>query len=287
MLKRLIVAAMASATLTAAAPAFAAEGALPVKDHEFSFEGPFGTFDRASLQRGFQVYKEVCASCHSLNYVAYRNLAEPGGPEYSMAQAEAVAAEARVPAGPDDNGNILDEDGFLRTRPGLPSDRFAAPYPNELAARAANNGALPPDLSLITKARHHGPHYVFSLVSGYKSEAGERPDCIPEDASGYYNPYFGAGLVPDSCKDEHGHVTIPGSMIGMAPPLPEDRVTYADGTPATVEQMAADVATFLTWAAEPHMEARKKLGFKVMIYLLILTGFLYLTYKAVWRGVEH
>ena len=176
MLKRLVVAAVTSTALLAGVgTALAAGGAKEPKEHHFSFEGPFGTFDRAALQRGFQVYKEVCASCHGLSFLAYRNLAEPGGPEYSMAQVEVIAAEAAVPAGPDENGEILDQDGFLRTRPGLPSDRFVSPYPNELAARAANNQALPPDLSLITKARHHGTHYLYSLMAGYE----DRPDCIP------------------------------------------------------------------------------------------------------------
>ncbi|MEC9342402.1 MAG: cytochrome c1 [Pseudomonadota bacterium] len=276
----------AAVTAGGALPALSAGEGPGIAEHTFSFDGPFGTFDRAALQRGFQVYNEVCASCHSLSLLSYRNLGEPGGPEFSEAAVEAIAAEHQVPAGPDEFGDILDADGFLRMRPALPSDKFASPFQNEQAARAANGGALPPDLSVITKARHHGAHYLYSLMVGYPEES-EKPACIGDTPGYYYNKYFAAGQVPDSCKDEHGHATIQGSLIAMPPPLMPDRVTYADGTEASVAQMSSDVSTFLAWAAEPHMEARKRLGTQVMLYLAILTGFLYLSYRQVWSNVEH
>jgi cytochrome c1 len=239
-------------------PASAATEKKPEKHVEFSFEGPFGTFDRAALQRGYQVYKEVCSACHSMRLISFRNLAEPGGPGFTMAEAKALAASYKFAD--------LDDKGEPTERPGLPSDRFPKPFPNDLAAKAANNGALPPDLSLMAKAREGGPHYIYSLVSGY--DETPPPDVTVADGL-YYNPYF------------------PGGQVAMPQPLSEGVVTYADGTPATVPQMAKDVATFLMWTAEPRLEERHELGFKVMIFLFIFAGLLYLSYRRLWAGIAH
>ncbi|WP_239025137.1 cytochrome c1 [Rhodoligotrophos defluvii] len=258
--------------LALAAPAFAAEGQREAKNVSFSFEGPFGTFDRAQLQRGYQVYKEVCAACHSMNLLYFRNLGEPGGPEFPEAQVKAIAAGYQIQAGPNEDGDMFE-------RPGLPSDRFPDPYPNPQAARAANGGALPPDLSLITKARpgwygtltqlFHGiggPEYVYSVLTGYEDPPPEIAGSGPPGGS--YNPYFAAG-----------------PWIGMPKPLNDGQVTYQDGTEATVEQMARDVSAFLAWAAEPKMEQRKELGFQVLIYIAILSVLLYLTKQRIWSRI--
>ena len=258
-----------------------------LKDIHWSFQGPFGKFDRASLQRGYQVYKEVCSACHSLDYLAYRNLDEPGGPGFTPAQVEVLAAQSKVPAGPSETGDIVDENGQPLMRPALPSDHFAKPSLNEQAAKAANNGAVPPDLSLMAKAREGGPTYIYSFVSGFEDDPKTRPSCLGETPGMHYNPYFASGALPDSCKDKDGKELIDGSLTAMPPQLTPDRVTFADGTPATTEQMAKDVATFLAWASDPHQEQRKKMGFEVMIYLFILAGFLYISYKKVWANVEH
>ena len=217
-------------------------------------DGVFGTFDRAAAQRGFQVYREVCSACHGLDYVAFRNLADLG---FSEEQVRALAAEYTVTDGPDDTGEMFE-------RPAVPADPIPAPYPNPQAARAANGGALPPELSLITKARANGTDYLFSLMVGY-----EEPPAEVEAPEGlYYNAYF------------------PGHWIAMPPPLQEGLVAYADGTEATVEQMAADVTTFLTWAGEPTLEARKQSGLKVMLFLIVLTGLCYATMRKVWAGAH-
>lgn len=241
-----------------AAPALAAEGETELKHVEWSFDGPFGTFDRAQLQRGFQVYKEVCAACHGMKYMSYRNLGEPGGPEFPEAQVKAIAASYMVPS--------LDENGEPSERPALPSDRFKSPFPNEVAARAANNGASPPDLSLMAKARHGGPDYIYSILTGYE----EAPADVTLNAGMSYNKYFS------------------GHQIGMPQPIVvDDQVTYSDGTKATIDQMARDVSAFLQWTAEPHQEARKSLGVKVIIFLLVLCVLFYFSYKRVWSDVEH
>ena len=266
--------------------AYAAEGARALKDVHWPDEGAFGTYDQASLQRGYQVYKEVCSSCHTLNLLSYRDLGEKGGPGFKPAEVEALAAMSKVPAGPDDKGEIIDENGQLRMRPALPSDHFAMPFQNEQAARANNGGALPPDLSVIVKARYRGPAYVYSLISGFE-EGAKRPPCLGETPGKYYNPHFANGEVSDACKDKDGIPTIEGSLIGMAPPLTNGRVDFADGTPNTIEQEAHDVVAFLNWAADPHMNERKKLGFQVMAYLGILAAFFYVSYRRIWRDVEH
>lgn len=220
----------------------------------WSFEGPFGTFDPAARQRGFQIYREVCSNCHSMNLMHYRNLEDIG---FSEDQVKAIAASVQVTDGPNDNGDMFQ-------RPGKPYDTFKAPFANEQAARAANGGALPPDLSLIIKAREGGPDYVFSILTGF----GNPPASMKMMEGMYYNKYF------------------PGHQIAMPPPLTEGSVTYADGTKATLDQEAHDVATFLTWAAEPNLEARKQLGVKVLLFLLILCGLLYAVKRKVWRDVH-
>ena len=218
------------------------------------FEGIFGTFDRQAAQRGAQVYFEVCSACHSNHNLYYRNLKDIG---FSEAEIKQLAQKYTVKDGPNAEGEMFD-------RPALPSDRFVSPYQNEEAARAANNGAYPVDLSLIIKARHDGPNYVFSLLSGYQ----EAPADIKLMPGLYYNPYF------------------EGGQIAMPPPLTQGQVTFSDNTPATVEQMAKDVVVFLQWAAEPEMEHRKSIGLKVMIFLLVFTVFFYMAKKKIWKNLS-
>lgn len=250
-MKHLFAAVLFSAAVIL--PAGAADVVKP-PEQEWSFEGPFGTFDRSSLQRGFQLYKETCAVCHGMRLVHYRNLQALG---YSEDEIKAIAASVEVQDGPNDQGEMF-------MRPGRPSDRFRSPFPNDQAARVANNGALPPDLSVIAKARPYGPDYLYALLTGYT----EPPQGFQMMEGMSYNSAF------------------PGHQIAMAPPLSEGAVTFADGTKATVAQMARDVTVFLTWAAHPEMEERKRLGFKVMLFLLVLTGVLYAAKRRIWRDVH-
>jgi len=238
---------------------------LEPKDQKFSFEGPLGTYDRGALQRGFQVYKEVCAACHGLNHIAYHHLAEAGGPEFTEAQAKALAAAARVPAEPNDKGETVDDKGTPLMRPATLADHVPPPFPNEQAARANNGSALPPDLSMIVKAREGGPQYVFSIITGF---GGTPPHGFKVTDGKYYNPYF------------------EGWNISMPQPLKANSVTYSDGTKATLDQEASDVVTFLTWAGEPKMEERKQLGFGVMIFLIALAGILFAAYRRVWKDAH-
>ena len=238
--------------------------ALPPKHVSWSFNGPFGTYDRAALQRGFQVYKEVCSACHSLSLVAIRNLADRGGPEFAEAQVAAIAAGYKVPADPVQQGKTVDANGQPLMRPATPADYFPAPFPNEKAARAAMNGALPPDLSLIVKAREGHEDYVYSILTSF----GPPPPNVKITPGLNYNPAF------------------PGRQIAMPPPLSNGSVTYADGTANTVDQEARDVVTFLSWASEPKMEERKRMGFNVMIFLVGFTALLFFSYRRVWRGVH-
>lgn len=254
-MRTLLTATVTAAVLATAAPALASEAAVPPSEH-WSFQGVFGTYDRGALQRGFQVYREVCHSCHALSLVAYRNLEAIGLPPD---QVKAIAAEYEVEAGPNDDGDMF-------MRPALPSDRFVPPFPNEQAARAANGGAYPPDLSLITKARLHGVNYVHALLLGYKDPAPEGAHLLE---GMYYNTYF------------------PGNQIGMPPPLVDGRVDYPDGTEATMDQMARDVGTFLSWAAEPELEMRKRIGVSTLLFLIVLTGLLYALKREIWSDVHH
>ncbi len=245
---------------------FAPALALPAKPptvQKWSFDGPFGTYDRASLQRGFLVYREVCSACHGLKHLSFRDLAAPGGPGFTVRQAAAIAADFNLPASPNAEGETVDENGMPLLRPALLSDRIPSPFDNEEKARAANNGALPPDLSLIVKARRGGPDYVYSILVGFaeKPPAGEKPR-----AGMFYNPYF------------EGHA------IAMTPPLADDTVTFPDGTKATLSQEARDVTNFLAWASDPKLEERHRLGFEVMAFLILFAGLMGLSWRKVWKG---
>lgn len=235
-------------------PARAAGEAIVIPNTRFSFDGVFGTYDRASAQRGFQVYKEVCAACHAMRLMSYRNLRELGLTEQQVA---AIASQFQVMDGPNDEGQMFE-------RPGRPSDRFRSPFPNPQAARAANNGAYPPDLSVIAKARAGGADYLFALLTGYS----EPPAGVTLMEGMNYNRYF------------------PGHQIAMAAPLNPDQVQYADGTPATVENMARDVTTFLQWAAEPELEQRRAMGVKVILFLTILAGLAYALKRKIWADAH-
>ena len=239
------------------APANAAGDAKHPAEMNWQFDGLFGTYDRNALRRGFQVYKEVCASCHSLNQIAFRNLSQEGGPEFSEAEVKAIAKEYLVEDGPDDYGDMFERDA-------LPRDKFPSPYPNENAARAANGGAYPPDLSLITKARGGGADYIHALLSGYE----EAPEGVEIRAGLYYNPYMAGG------------------KIAMPVPLLEELVEYSDGTEATVEQMSMDVTHFLNWTAEPELEERKRMGFMVLIYLTIIAGLMFFSMRKIWADLH-
>ena len=224
---------------------------------DWSFKGLFGKFDRASLQRGYQVYTEVCATCHSMKYLSYRNLSEKGGPEFSVAQAKAIAASFEVTDGPNSDGEMF-------TRPGKLSDKFVMPYENVKAAEAANGGAYPPDMSVLVKARGGGVDYIYSLLQGYE----EAPSGMTLDDGVHYNKY------------------MYGNKIKMSAPLSDGIIEYSDGTNASVEQMSKDVTTFLMWAAEPSLEARHQMGFKAIVYLIILTILVYFSMKRIWSRVE-
>ena len=273
-LMKSIVAALAVAgiaTVTIPAAHAAGDTPKPPRQH-WSFSGLFGTFDRASAQRGLQVYREVCAACHSLELVHFRHLAGIG---YKEDQIKAMAAEAEVTDGPNDDGEMFE-------RPGIPADRFPSPFPNAKAAAAANNGKAPPDLSLITKARNHGgdsalrfsikqpagftlgPDYLYGLLTGYE----DAPAGFKVSEGGAYNKYY------------------PGHVIAMAAPLADEAVEYQDGTKATVAQMAKDVTVFLAWTAEPELEARKAMGIKVLLFLIIMTGLLFAVKRKVWEDVH-
>lgn len=237
--------------------AHAAEGP-EIEEQDWTFNGPFGHFDRGQLQRGYKVYREVCSACHGMRLLHFRNLAQPGGPEFSEAAAKALAAEVEVTAGPNDDGEMFQ-------RPAALSDTFPSPFPNEKAARAANNGAYPPDLSVMAKARPGGPDYIHALLTGY----ADPPEGFELTEGMNYNRAF------------------PGHQIAMAPPLSPDAVEYTDGTAPTVENYARDVAAYLMWAAEPTLEERLRVGFRFMIYLVLLTGFLYLAKRRVWSKLKH
>ena len=224
---------------------------------DWSFKGLFGKFDRGSLQRGYQVYTEVCSSCHSMKYISYRNLAEAGGPEFTEDQVKAIAANFEVTDGPNSDGEM-----FLR--PAKLSDKFVMPFPNVKAAQAANGGAYPPDMSVLAKARSGGVDYIYSVLLGYE----DPPVGVILDDGVYYNKY------------------MYGNKIKMSQPLSENLVEYSDGTVASEEQMAKDVTTFLMWAAEPHLEARHRMGFKAILYLIILTILVYFSMKKIWSRVE-
>lgn len=276
------ISAAAALVLAGVGVAWAATHGEEPEKYPFSFESPLGSYDMAAVQRGFQVYAQVCSNCHSMDHLAYRHLGEEGGPFalYMVRNHETSEMEPHV-GRPEHGGTFVEVTdnpyvraiaaGFTITdidpnsgqpadRPGRISDHFRRPFPNEIAARASNGGAAPPDLSVITSARHGGAPYVRSLLMGYDGQTR---------GTLHHNPYF------------------PGGWVAMAPPLAEGAVPYADGSPTTVEQYATDVATFLQWSADPHMEQRKRLGFVVLAFLAVLSGLLYLAYKQVWRGESH
>jgi ubiquinol-cytochrome c reductase cytochrome c1 subunit len=271
-MKKLKAIALAGLTLASASTlAVAAGGQKDAKHIAFSFDGAFGTFDRGQLQRGFKVYKEVCSNCHSLNLISFRNLSEGG--IFTEEQVKALAATYTVKDGPNADGDMFE-------RPGLPSDRIPAIYANEQASRVANNGAYPPDMSLLTKARPGwygtfnqlwngigGPQYVYSVLTGYQDAPAELGETAPDGK--YYNPYFGSG-----------------HWIGMGAPLVDGIVTYDDGAPNTTDDMARDISAFLAFTADPNMETRKSTGFMVMIYLFVLSMLLYFVKKKVWADLH-
>lgn len=278
-----IIGALLMSILVAAAPAVAQEGghSTPeIKKEAWSFSGVFGTYDKNQLQRGFQVFREVCSSCHSARLLAFRNLSEPGGPEFSEEQVKALAAEY----------DIADPEAEGGTRKGIAADRWPSPFPTAQDARDANNGALPPDFSVIAKARgttqpfpwwllnyvtpyqEGGPDYIHALLNGYEEEPPADVTDFPEGK--YYNHYF------------------PGHAIGMAPPLSDGQITYAEteggaGVPLTADQYSRDVSAFLMWVAEPHLVARKEAGFRVILFLVLFAGLMYLVKQRLWSRVEH
>ena len=237
--------------------AYSEENKAKFLKNNWSFDGVFGTFDRASLQRGYQVYQEVCAGCHSAQHLSYRNLSEKGGPEFLSEEAKAIAAQFEVTDGPN-------EDGEMFTRPGRLSDKFVSPFPNVKAAASANGGAYPPDMSVLAKARKGGANYIYSLLMGYE----EAPAGYELDDGVYYNKY------------------MPGNKIKMAEPISDGIVEYSDGTEASKAQIARDVTAFLVWAADPHLEARHRMGFKVFFYLIILLTLVYLSKQKVWSRFD-
>ncbi len=232
---------------------YSAENKAEFIENNWSFKGVFGTFDRASLQRGYQVYQEVCSGCHSVQHLSYRNLSEKGGPEFSPEEAKAIAAQFEVTDGPN-------EDGEMFTRPGRLSDKFVSPFPNAKAAAAANGGAYPPDMSVLVKARKGGADYIYSLLMGYE----EAPAGYELDDGVYYNKYMS------------------GNKIKMAEPISDGIVEYIDGTETTKAQISKDVTTFLVWAGDPHLEERHRMGFKVFFFLFILLTLVYLSKQKVW-----
>ena len=234
-----------------------AEEKVKLLKTDWSFKGLFGKFDRGSLQRGYQVYSEVCSSCHSMKYVSYRNLFEPGGPEFTEDQVKAIAASFEVTDGPNNDGEMFVRQAKL-------SDKFVKPFANVKAAQAANGGAYPPDMSVLAKARSGGVNYIYSVLLGYE----DAPAGVTLDDGVYYNKY------------------MYGNKIKMSEPLSDGLVEYSDGTVASQEQMAKDVTTFLMWTAEPHLEARHKMGFKAILYLIILTILVYFSMKKIWSRIE-
>ena len=253
-MRKFFTAAVVAALTGLSGAAQASEGGEALPEVHWSWNGIFGTFDRAALQRGFQIYNDVCSACHSLHLLSYRNLSDIGFDEEQIKQ---IAAAATITDGPNDEGEMFE-------RPGLPSDRFKSPFANPQAARAANNGALPPDLSLIIKARVGGADYLHGILTGYSE-----PPADMKMAEGMnYNKFF------------------PGHQIAMPQPLTDGAVTYADGTEATLDQEARDVATFLAWAAEPETEHRKETGVGVLLFLVLLSAMMFATTKKIWSELH-
>ena len=265
-----------------AGPALAAATAPEEpKGVHWSFEGPFGKFDQAQVQRGYKVYREVCSACHSMDLMSFRNLGQKNGPFFDEAYpnpndsptVKAIAKDYQV-------NDIDSETGDVVQRPGTSADKFPNPFPNEAAARASNGGAMPPDLSVITKAREEGPQYVYSILTGYVAT----PVGLEVPAGKHYNPYM-AGDLSAFYKGK-GHAPK-GGFIAMPPPLEDGKVTFDDGSKSTVDQQAKDVVAFLAWASEPKQTERKQFGVAAMIYLLVFAGLLFVSYRRIWRNVAH
>ena len=261
---RMKILVIAAAFLAGISTAHASAEKIELPGIDWSWKGPFGGFDKAQLQRGLQVYTEVCATCHSLNLMTYRNLAALG---YNEDEIKAYAANYEVEDGPNDEGEMF-------TRAALPSDRFVPPFPNDNAARASNNGAYPPDLSLMTKARKNGTNYLYGMMTGYSEEI---PEVYPDDPEKKFELMEGMSY----------HKYFTGHQTAMPQPLYGDDVEYADGTEATLEQEAKDVTAFLAWSAEPELEERKAMGIKVLLFLGVLFVMVVAVKKAVWRNVHH
>lgn len=265
-----------------AGPALAAGGHQEIRHVAWSFDGPFGKFDTAQLQRGYKVYREVCAACHSMDLMYFRNLGQVGGPFYDPKYknpndnpfVKALAKDIQV-------NDIDSETGDTIQRPAMPADKFPNPFPNAAAAAASNGGAIPPDLSVIAKGRTGGANYLYSLLTGYK----EPPAGLKVNPGQHYNTAM-AGDLTSSWSGDHKKVP-PGGVLAMPAPLADGKVTFDDGTPSTVDQQAKDVTAFLAWAAEPKQEERKAFGLGAMIYLLIFTVLLYFSYRRIWRNVAH
>jgi ubiquinol-cytochrome c reductase cytochrome b/c1 subunit len=265
--------ALAGSLAAVASPASAEEQVSPQRQ-KWSFAGPFGKYDEAQLQRGFKIYREVCSNCHSMEMLTFGNLADAGGPGFSEVQAEAVASEYKI--------KDLDDKGEPTERAGRPADHFPSPFANELAAKAANGGVAPPDMSTLAKARSYSrgfPWFVFDAFTQYQEQG---PDYIAAILNGYVDPPKDFKL-PDG---GHYNEYFPGHNIAMPPPLQAGQITFDDGSPQTMQQYSKDVAAFLMWAAEPKLVQRKRTGFQVMIFLIVLTGLLYFTKKKVWSVVH-
>lgn len=281
MKKTLVLITAAIGLSLAAQPALAAGDKPKPRSGGFSFEGPFGTFDQGQLQRGYKVYREVCAACHGMNLMYFRTLAERGGPFYESGQASpaenrfvrALAAEAQI-------ADIDTETGEPIMRDGIPADRFPSPYANATAAAAANGGAAPPDLSVMAKARSGGADYIYSLLTGY----AEIPEGLQIRPGQYYNAYMSGDLTPFMPE---GAKVPKGGFIAMPSVLFEGQVTYDDGTEASVDQVAKDVSAFIAWASDPRQVQRKQAGMGVMIFLFLFAGVTYLSYRRIWKGVAH
>ncbi|MDO8380917.1 cytochrome c1 [Phenylobacterium sp.] len=263
-----------------AGPALASAGPEAPKDVHWSFEGPFGKFDQAQVQRGYKVYREVCSACHAMDLMSFRNLGQKGGPFYvegvsanDNPTVKAIAKDYQV-------NDIDSETGDVVQRQATSADKFPSPFANEAAARASNGGALPPDLSVMIKARAQGPQYVYSILTGY----GTPPAGLEVPPNQFYNPYM-PGDVSAFYKGK-GHVPK-GGFIAMTPPLEADKVSFDDGTKSTVDQQAKDVVAFLAWASEPKQTERKQFGVAAMIYLLVFAGLLFVSYRRIWRNVAH
>jgi cytochrome c1 len=249
----------------------------PTPPHEsWSFAGPFGKYDQAQLQRGFKIYREVCSNCHSMELVAFRNLADPGGPGFSEAQVKALAADYKVKDGPNESGEMFE-------RPGRPSDHIPWNFPNDNAARAANGGALPPDMSVLAKARSFSNGFPWFIINGFTQYQEQGPDYIHGILNGYKDPPPGFDLQPGQYYNEF----MPGHKIAMPKPLNDGQVDYPDGSPTTLQQYSKDIAAFLMWTAEPKLEERKRTGLRVMVFLILFAGLLYYTKKKVWAEVVH